>query len=199
MQIVTSKTTFPSLSCLLCLIHYRGQRPVLIPLIRVIVRLRGPHPRAYGLLSRNSSTHKHTHTHTHRHRGLSLSASYIEEWGRFCLFRSSVRHWIPIEPASLLSGCSRFECVKRSYLDIVSVWVLSPRRARGPQVSILGVPPRPGLGGSPRPTRLLKAVRQRGGGVRDPACSSGPVPGRRTTRGWCSSPGPPPRCRLCRH
>ena len=167
----------------------------MIPLIRVAVRLRVTHPLAYGLLSRDSSTH---HTHTviagfHSRHDTSKSGADL------CLFRSSVRHWIPIVPASLLSGCSRCECVRRSYLDIVSVWVLSPRRARGPQVSILGVPIRPGLGRSLRRTRRPKAVRPRSGGVRDPACSSGPLPGRRTTRGWCSSPGPPPRCRLCRH
>ena len=37
-------------------------QPVWIPLIRLSVRQRVTHPLAYGLLSRNSSTHTHTHT-----------------------------------------------------------------------------------------------------------------------------------------
>ena len=53
----------------------------MIPLIRVAVHLRVTHPLAYGLLSRDSSTH-HTHTdiadfHS-RHEA-------IEEWGGFVL------------------------------------------------------------------------------------------------------------------
>ena len=60
---------------------YRGRRPVLIPLIRVAVRLRVPHPLAYGLLSRHSSTH-HTHTDI---ADFHPRNENIDEWGRFVL------------------------------------------------------------------------------------------------------------------
>ena len=55
--------------------------PVLIPLIRVAVRLRVTHPLAYGLLSRDSSTH-HTHTDIADFHPRNES---IDEWGRFVL------------------------------------------------------------------------------------------------------------------
>ena len=60
---------------------YRGRRPVLIPLIRVAVRLRVPHPLAYGLLSRYSSTH-HAHTDI---ADFHPRNENIDEWGRFVL------------------------------------------------------------------------------------------------------------------
>ena len=67
--------TLPSLDCFACLVHYRGRMPVWIPVIRVAVRQRVTHPLAYGLLSRNSSTHtltptSRTFTLGMKHRGV---------------------------------------------------------------------------------------------------------------------------------
>ena len=53
----------------------------MIPLIRVAVRLRVTHPLAYGLLSRDSSTH-HTHTDI---ADFHPRNENIDEWGRFVL------------------------------------------------------------------------------------------------------------------
>ena len=89
-------------------------QPVWIPLIRLSVRQRVTHPLAYGLLSRNSSTH--TLTPTSRTVTLGMNHRGVE--ANLGVFRSSVRHWMPIVPAKGLSGYSRCECVGRPYLVI---------------------------------------------------------------------------------
>ena len=91
-------------------------QPVWIPLIRLSVRQRVTHPLAYGLLSRNSSTH--TLTPTSRTVTLGMNHRGVE--ANLTVFRSSVRHWMPIVPAKGLSGYSRCVCVCvcRPYLNI---------------------------------------------------------------------------------
>ena len=117
--------------------------PVWIPVIRVSVRQRVTHPLAYGLLSRNSSTHTHTDiAGFHSRHETSKSGADLG------LFRSSVRHWMPIVPAKVLSGCSRCECVGWPYLDIFPPGSWSCLRASGFQVLIL----------SPLPSRVGGAL-----------------------------------------
>ena len=88
--------------------------PVWIPVIHLPVCQRATHPLAMDCCR---GTRAHTHTHTdiadcHSRHETSKSGADL------CLFRSSVRHWMPVVPAKVLSGCSRCECFGWPYLYI---------------------------------------------------------------------------------
>ena len=120
--------TLPSFACFVQRIYYHGLihgyaclqyknvsfSPAWIPVIRLPVCQQVTHPLAYGLLSRNSSTH--TPTPTSRTVTLGMNHRGVE--ANLNEFRSSVRHWMPIVPAKGLSGYSRCECIGRSYLGV---------------------------------------------------------------------------------
>ena len=98
-QIIVYTKNYPP-SIAICCIYYRGLihrvrmlavqkyecQPVWIPVIRLSVRQRVTHPLAYGLLSRNSSTH--TLTPTSRTVTLGMNHRVVE--ADLGLFRSSV-------------------------------------------------------------------------------------------------------------
>ena len=54
---------------------------------------------------------EHTHTLTPTSRAVTLGMKHRGLDANLIVFRSSVRHWMPIVPARVLSGCSRCECV----------------------------------------------------------------------------------------
>ena len=120
-----------------------GCQPVWMPLIRLSVRQRVTHPLAYGLLSRNSSTHTLTPTS----RTVTLGMIHRGVGANLDVFRSSLRHWMPIVPAKRLSGSSRCECIGRSYLGVFppSSWLACKRTDfgldRGPLPSQVGEKP----------------------------------------------------------